>query len=304
MIPDTVGRTWVETPVFFRSGDETLFGIVTEPQGLDRGIAVVHLRDGNQGPSSGRSRTSALLCRRLASLGFHTLRLDYHGVGESTGEINHFRLEEPFREDVEACTEHLRGLGLTRIVLIGECFGARTAISCHNLLELEAVVLIGTPLRDAEKVRGTTRPFVRHRSLIGYTFRALRPRVLREMLHPKQRRMYLNAARSALAAKPYQREGAAGTSPGWVSTSLLRGLGALASRRIPVLFVNGTADPGFEDFQRAEKGTLGEILERTDTRMEVDVLEGRIAACADAAIQEPVIDLIGVWLESVVRDSS
>lgn len=293
---------WTEAPLFVNSGEDTLFGILTEPLGEPRGVAVVHLRDGNQGPSSGRSRSSALLCRRLAADGFHTLRFDYHGVGESTGEIDRFRLQEPFKNDVEACVRRLHDLGLTRVALVGECFGARTVLACHELAGLEAVALIGIPLRDAEKVGRTTRPIVRHRSLVGYAIHALRPRMLREMVDPRMRRRYLVAAQSALKAKPYRRMGATSTAPGWVSSTVLQDLDALTTRGLPVLLVNGIFDPGFEDFNRAQEGALGEILSGSADTVNVVTVEGRIAACADASVQEPAIDVIREWLGGALRD--
>ena len=294
--------SWTETPLFVDSRENTLFGILTEPLEGIRGVAIVHLRDGNEGPSSGRSRSSALLCRRLASDGFHALRFDYHGVGESTGAIDRFRLDEPFKDDVEACVRRLHDLGLTRVALVGECFGARTVLACRDLAGLEAVALIGIPLRDAKKVAGTTRPVVRHRSLVGYAVRALRPRILRELLDPRLRRRYLVAAHNALTAKPYRAMSASSGVPGWVSATVLHDLDDLTVRGIPVLLVNGTSDPGFEDFNRAQQGTFGEILRRSANIVSVVTVDGRIAACADASALEPAIDVIGEWLGGALED--
>jgi hypothetical protein len=82
----------------------------------------------------------------------------------------------------------------------------------------------------------------------------------------------------------------------WVSPSLLSGLEAAVEKRMPILVVSGTGDPGFEDFHRAVSGQLGDLLHRADSLVDVSILDGRVGAAADVALQEPVMDLIASWL--------
>jgi len=62
------------------------------------------------------------------------------------------------------------------------------------------------------------------------------------------------------------------------------------------LFVNGTKDPSFDDFERAQRGRFGQILRRAGSQIHLETVDGRIAACADAGVQQPVVNLITAWL--------
>ena len=119
-----------ETPFYFPVGDETLFGILTEPSGDPSGTVAVLLRGAAQGPSAGRNQASARMCRRFAEEGMHAVRFDYRGVGDSTGTVERFRLDQPFEDDLKGATGWLRDRGMDRFALVGTCFGARTALAC------------------------------------------------------------------------------------------------------------------------------------------------------------------------------
>ena len=87
------------------------------------------LRGAGWRPSSGPRRTQVRLARRLAAAGLHGVRFSYHGVAESSGQSEEIvRLDQPFVEDVDAVVRWLAGRDL-RPVLVGNCFGARTALS-------------------------------------------------------------------------------------------------------------------------------------------------------------------------------
>jgi hypothetical protein len=61
--------------------------------------------------------------------------------------------------------------------------------------------------------------------------------------------------------------------------------------------LNGTADPGFEDFERATIGRLGVLLSAPP--VEVRILNGRIAAWTDVSTQSQVIEEVVSWLASL-----
>jgi len=290
---------WSETPAFIAAADATLFGIRTRPVGSSREATVVHLRGGNQGPSSGRNRTSTTLCRRLADDGFEAFRFDYHGVGESTGRIAEFRHDKPFVDDVDACLDWLSHHGSRAFVLIGECFGARTALAERDE-RIQAMVLLSLPVRDAEKVRGVTKPLVRHRSLFGYARRALSPSMVR-LLVSKPRR-YLNAVGAALRAPSANRVKATGIEPPWVSAAVLQDLRSAVANGTRILLVAGRGDPGYEDFRAAYKGTVGEIIRDGRDLIDLQILDGRIAAWADEATQRSAIELVINWLSATIPE--
>jgi pimeloyl-ACP methyl ester carboxylesterase len=67
--------------------------------------------------------------RELAGQGIASLRFDYHGVGDSTGEVE-LQLETPL--DVDACgaADLLRSAtGVSRLAFVATCFGGRTAMA-------------------------------------------------------------------------------------------------------------------------------------------------------------------------------
>lgn len=292
-----------ETPVFFQAGNETLFGILTRPATDAADTAVVLLRGGNQGTSAGRNGVSARLCRRLAHEGYYAFRFDYRGVGESTGTVERFRLDRPFGKDLEGAVRCLEDEGIERFALIGQCFGARTALAyASSLPGLEALVLMAAPVRDKEKDETGTSVLVGDRGLWHYVRRGLDPQVIRGLFDRRRRRMYARLAKAAWQGHSVRRrqspdhDGAIQTY--WVSPGFLASLEAVLRRRIPILFLSGTADPGHNDFHRALSGRLGEILREAGSLVDVEVLEGYLGAFADPKLQlqDQVIDLIAAWL--------
>jgi hypothetical protein len=207
-----------------------------------------------------------------------------------------FRHDQTFERDLEACAGWLRDRGVGEFVLVGECFGARTALACGDLPGLAAVILLAAPVRDAAKVPGgDTVPLVRHRSLPGYARRAFRADVVRGLADRRTRRRYLRAALGALRAEPAPR---IGSGTGWVSDTFLEQLDFIRQRGIPILLVNGTDDPGLEDFERAKGGRLGSLLDGPLVRQVL--LQGRIAAWADTAAQASTIDVVSRWLKETL----
>ena len=89
-----------ERPAFFPFGDDSLFGVVTEPIGEARGIGVVLLYGGGYTMSSYYNQYWTTLARRVASLGFHALRFDHHGNGDATGRVDDFDHRMPFSDDL------------------------------------------------------------------------------------------------------------------------------------------------------------------------------------------------------------
>lgn len=147
-----------DAPFFFPAGEEMLFGVLTRPTGEANGTTVTMLTGGGYLTSTHRNRMYVRLSRRLAALGYHTLRFDYHGTGESTGSARQFHIDEPFVEDLAGAIGWLEGQGLSRHVLVGSCFGSRTALACSPQIPgLERLVLLSPPARDVRYVEGQER---------------------------------------------------------------------------------------------------------------------------------------------------
>lgn len=138
-----------EAPIFIPSVDATLFGILTEPWGESNGTVVLILWGGDTIGSFGKNQIKAKLSRRLAGLGYHSLRIDYPGAGDSVGKPVTYDLNHSFREHVIAAVDWLRCHGFPNVLLLGHCFGARLALSSLGLIQDPVgLVLIAPPVRD------------------------------------------------------------------------------------------------------------------------------------------------------------
>ena len=106
----------------FRSGEHTLVGIVSLPDTMTTSTAVLVVVGGPQ-YRSGSHRQFTLLCRALAAQGIPTMRFDYHGMGDSDGDLCTFEAIQP---DIAAAVEVLctRVPTVTSVVLWGLCDAA------------------------------------------------------------------------------------------------------------------------------------------------------------------------------------
>ena len=120
--------SYEEFPVFIPMGDDNLFGIVCVPEFGDSDMGVVLLTGGNY-TRSHRNRMWVSAARSLAKAGFPSIRIDYHGVGDSTGHAR-FEMEEPFLEDAMTAADFLiAATGVQRLTFLATCFGGRTAMA-------------------------------------------------------------------------------------------------------------------------------------------------------------------------------
>ena len=296
------GTTHDETLLFFEAGEESLFGIFTRPTVEPLGVAVIVLPGGGGGTTN-RNGISVRLCRRLAAEGYHALRFDYHGIGESTGVVEQFRVDEPFVEDLEGAVRWVKAQGIDKIVLFGNCFGARTALSYAPEVEgLEGVALGSPGPRDFAMGERTSTRLAIEWSLWDYIAKGLRPQTVRELFDPKRRAKMariIRTKRKALSAKVRRRVGlAVEHDPRLVPVSplFLEPLEALVQKRVPVLFIYGEEDDFFAEFKRAQSGRLGKILARGAGHVEIRTLPGEVHGFARTKAQGPVIDVVSEWL--------
>jgi alpha/beta superfamily hydrolase len=287
-----------ERPVFFPAAGEDLFGIITEPTAKSNGIGLVLVPGGIAGAPN-RNGLSVRIARRIASLGYHTLRFDYHGVGESSGEIESYRLDQPFVDDVLAAVRCLDDHGVQEIALAGTCFGARTALAAADRIpQLRGVVLLAPPVHDFEM--GT--PAIEATPMSHYLRRAFSLLALRDLLDARRRRRYLRVARTKMRAVlpstrvlPQARHGAArGVSP-LFSEPLV----GLATRGTPVLLAYGTEDEFYEPF-RELRPELAATLDVPGSRIDERMVPGRIHGFSRLAVQDAVATLIEEWLAGLV----
>jgi pimeloyl-ACP methyl ester carboxylesterase len=185
-----------ETTIWVESGGEQLFGIVTDPApGTAGDVGVVLLTGGGWMPSTHRNRMYVDLARDLAALSCSTVRIDYRGVGESTGETGVFDFMQPHTGDALAAARALVQRGSRRIVLVGTCYGGRTALAAaRHVPELVGLVLSGVPVIDYGGASESITSHVRR----GWSLQTLKNLPSR---YPKYLRILRSKARSLVGGK-------------------------------------------------------------------------------------------------------
>jgi len=291
----TSGR---ETPAFVDTGTDTIFGVLTEPAGEPRGTAVIVV-PATAPSSAGFGRENVYLCRRLAARGYHTFRFDYHGAGDSTGMVDRISLGRLFKEDVDAVVRWFRARGIEDFILVGSCFGSRTAMAyAADQPPTRMLALVAPPVRDFELGQRTHTAQAMRMSTGQAVKRMARPTFFRNVLfNPRLRRRYRAMARArfrSLIGRLRHREAEANDH--WVSPRFLEVTRAVMQRRVPTLLLYGDADEFWADFERARPGRLGRILQAWGTGVEVRTLSGTLHDYRDQTAQRAMQDLIGEWI--------
>ena len=291
-----IARARDESVAFFPAGDEQLLGILTRPTVAPLGIGFVILAGGATPISPNRNRLSVRLCRTLAGMGYHAVRFDYHGAGESTGSVGVVSLAEPHVDDLKGVIAWLETEGVRRVVLAGSCLGSRTALAHAPDVEgLEGLILMSLPLQDMTQGDRAAMKAAREWSLARYLRKALRPSTLRGLLDPRKRVIYRRFARTRVQAVGSRRRSA---NAGYAGPSVLRPLASLARRRVPVLFLYGDRDGFYDEFvaDRADQ-ELGRVLDAAGDAFEVREIAGQVHGFTTLAVQEAVVDEVCRWLE-------
>lgn len=114
-----------ECALTFDCGDDSLVGILHEPQGRLGRIGVLIVVGGPQ-YRVGSHRQFVLMARHLAAAGYPVLRFDFRGMGDSAGLAPGF---DAVNQDIAAAVDALlaRCPWLTDVALIGLCDGASAA---------------------------------------------------------------------------------------------------------------------------------------------------------------------------------
>lgn len=113
-------------PLFVPFRGDHLAAVVTTPEETPRGLAVF-LQGAGGATRTHRYRLWTRAARRLASDGIASVRMDYRGIGDSTGAYEFEMEAPPVEEALTVVTLVLDRLGLDAFGVVGNCIGARTA---------------------------------------------------------------------------------------------------------------------------------------------------------------------------------
>jgi pimeloyl-ACP methyl ester carboxylesterase len=294
----------VEVPALFAAGDETLFGVLTRPPtDLDRdSTAVVLVAGGWLTTSADRNRTFVRIARELAADGLVAFRFDYHGIGESTGVHGPYRLREPDVLDLDAALEWLRGQGICRFVLVGVCFGARTALQvAADRPDVEALALVSMPVTDGGPWSFAVAGLAKRLSVGEIARRGLRWSSVRELSDPAMRRVFAKAVRARVSRARRRPKGNPGDGTRqppqhWpvisatVEQQLLR-----VRDRVRVFLLYGEGDEEYVGYLEARQRSGSDALTPAPGTFEVVVGPVNVHGFARLSVQDDVVALLREW---------
>jgi uncharacterized protein len=81
------------------------------------------------------------MANKLARRGFHALRFDYYGTGDSSGDFNEVTVQESLNNTRMVIDQFRDSCGVGRIVLFGVRFGASLAMMYSGTHPVDALVL-------------------------------------------------------------------------------------------------------------------------------------------------------------------
>jgi pimeloyl-ACP methyl ester carboxylesterase len=143
-------------PLFFGTAARRLFGIY-EPAAVGTAVKRAAILCYPWGAEYLYAhRTMRRLARKLSSAGFHTLRFDFYGTGDSGGEPTDTDLAG-WEADLKSAIEELTEItGLCRITVIGLRLGAvvAAAVASHLRAKIEALVLWDPVVSGPEYLAG------------------------------------------------------------------------------------------------------------------------------------------------------
>jgi len=284
-------RARSERPVVVPAGRGELFGILTppDPRAPDAGKCVILLTR----PRSHRNRMWVEGGRRLALAGFHAFRFDYHGCGDSGGDSGYLDPNEPYREDVVAVIRHLREHhGLSRFVLCGSCFDARTALSAFldEGASIDGLVFMAAPVMES-----TTMTLVRADQKGWRHFgKALRNPENWAALASLERWRYMAQVVGRVARNSLRGSRDSQDLP--LAESFLRHFQALVRSRARALFLYGLEDPEYQSFRSAEKTVLPRLRPEERARFDVEVWPGTVHGFLEMTRQRETFERAVAWI--------
>ncbi|MFP4056078.1 MAG: alpha/beta fold hydrolase [Candidatus Brocadiia bacterium] len=143
----------MERPVTFRK-DGRLVGILHEPEGQARGAGVVFIH-GWSGYRAGPHRMFVEAARRLCAQGYHALRFDLRGRGDSEGQVAATDLDGMVDDARAARRFLLQETAVAATYWLGICSGGNVALGAASLeKDVDGLVLWSTPLFAPQKSRG------------------------------------------------------------------------------------------------------------------------------------------------------
>lgn len=142
------------TPLLFGTSGRRLFGIYEPAHGTGYVQRAVVLCQPWGQEYLRAHRSMRRLANMLAATGWHTLRFDYFGTGDSAGEMHEADLSG-WEKDIEWAIDELRDTsGAAKVTLVGLRLGATLAarVAARRAKDVQALVLWDPVVRGGEFV--------------------------------------------------------------------------------------------------------------------------------------------------------
>ena len=287
-----------EEPIWLRVEDEQIFGVWTTPLSDPSGVAIVLLTGGAWVPSVNRNRLWVKLARELAAHGHASIRLDYHGVGESTGNLIGYRLVD-LQPDLLSCLRWVKEQGHEEVFVLGACFGARLAMSIVPLSDdISGLILLAPPVWDSEGASGNL--------VVGAKLKGLSKADLLRRLTDKRQRLVLRRVLSGRAQSMWRKaragRGPSSTVDQKIGPNFLRSMARIVAERLPTVLVYGAEEPMYQDYVEARRGRLGKIMQGTDQLIRMEMLGTPVHRLLPVKVQDEVVREAPRWVMEL-RDS-
>jgi dienelactone hydrolase len=260
--------TRLELPYWVPHGDASIAAVLTVPPDPSRLVALLQVGGGV--PRTHRNRAWVYAARQLGDRGVATLRMDYPGTGDSTGEAT-LSLERPPADAVIAVIEHAqRVTGIERVGVAGQCLGVRTAIEAASAIAACDRLALVMPVTLRPALRGSEGPrMVAVRKATAGRLRRLKRRARQRWDRLDVRRgAALDPAIGALASRAdvLLLHGGTGTSRTWVAERAAELTAVSTGHRVEMRALPTVGSSGFRalDVQLATRAALSEWFAQPD----------------------------------------
>ena len=148
-----------EFPVFVPFREEHMAAVFTVPDGDSRGLVL--LVTGTGAVRSHRFQMWTRTARALAAHGLASVRLDYVGMGDSTGDVldwNWSIVPDLLEQAIAVTRTGMEALGVERLAVAGNCLGSLLSLYfAAEVPECVASVAILPPLYEVNALTGFRR---------------------------------------------------------------------------------------------------------------------------------------------------
>jgi pimeloyl-ACP methyl ester carboxylesterase len=267
-------------PVWVPFGRDRLAAVIDVPDGEPRGLVM--LLTGGSAARSHRFRVWTRTARRLAEeQGLASVRFDYRGTGDSTGELRQWRMSQmPVDQVVAVLRFSMDALSVDRVALTGNCLGARLALAAGGATpEALGALCIRAPILEPSRIGKASEAV--GRTSLGQAIRRA----------PTLRRV----ARALAGERKKKKTSLGAQAP--MQAILQRGR---------LMFLYSQDDFTFNQQVLEELEAIASRLPADQrTRYELRVLTGgNLKGFESLEIQRQIIDIVVEWMAKLYRDAA